>query len=213
MLEKPAKTGIPIDTLLARRWSPRAFESKRPVTREQIIALLEAARWAPSCYNDQPWRFIVWDRNTDEKSWERAFDCLIAENRVWVRNAPVLIAAVAGSRFQFNNRPNRWTKYDTGAAVENLVLEAVSLGLAAHEMGGFDAARLKEEFGIPGEYTPMAMIAVGYQGQPDTLEGELRTQELADRERRPLEEHFFEAKWLEPVKSPKDKARRSTRGG
>ena len=195
MIEKPAKTSVPIDPLIARRWSGRALDPDKPVSREKIIAMLEAARWAPSCYNDQPWRFIVWDRNTDEESWQKAFECLAEGNRSWVKNAQVLIAAMAGSRFSHNDKPNRWGQYDTGAAVLNLFLQATSLGLMAHEMGGFDADKLCETFGIPDEYTPMAMIAVGYQADPSTLEGKMREMESADRERSPIEENFFEGTW------------------
>ncbi len=146
---KPASTEVPIHDLLATRWSPRAFDATRAVTREQISALIEAARWAPSCFGNEPWRFLVWDRATDDAGWQRAFDCLSAGNQIWVKNVPLLFAAVADPAFDHNGKPNRWAQYDTGAAAENLVLQAVALGLAAHQMGGFDAERLHAEFGIP----------------------------------------------------------------
>lgn len=195
MFEKPAKTSVPIDPLIAGRWSGRALDPDKSVTRDKIIAMLEAARWAPSCYNDQPWRFIVWDRGTEEESWQKAFECLAEGNQSWVGNAQVLIAAIAGSRFSRNDKPNRWGQYDTGAAALNLFLQATSLGLMAHEMGGFNVDRLRETFGIPDEYTPMAMIAVGYQADPETLADQMKAMELADGERAPLEEHFFEGTW------------------
>lgn len=195
MEEKRATTGVPIHELLARRWSPRAFNASKPVAREQILALVEAARWAPSCYGDEPWRFLVWDRHRDEATWRRAFDCLGESNQKWVINAPLLLAAVASGAFDHNGKPNRWAQYDTGAAGLSLCLQACALGLAAHQMGGFDAERLQREFAIPEGYTSMAMIAVGYRANPDVLEDDYRERELAPRRRKPLETRFFEGGW------------------
>ena len=197
---KPATTRVPIHDLLAARWSPRAFDPTRTVTREQITALIEAARWAPSCFGDEPWRFLVWDRATDEAGWQRAFDCLSPGNQGWVKNVPLLFAAVASPAFDHNGKPNRWAQYDTGAASENLVLQAIVLGLAAHQMGGFDADKLRTEFGIPEGCTPLAMIAVGYQAAPALLaDDQQRAKELAPRARKPHETRFFAGKWGVPV--------------
>ncbi len=196
---KPARTRVPIHELLAARWSPRAFDATRPVTREQMNALIEAARWAPSCFGDEPWRFLVWDRATDGAGWQRAFDCLSPGNQSWVKNVPLLFSAVASPTFDHNGTPNRWAQYDTGAASENLVLQAVALGLAAHQMGGFDAERLRAEFGIPEGCTPMAMIAVGYQAAPHHLTEEQRAKEVAPRARKPRETRAFAGRWGVPV--------------
>jgi nitroreductase len=196
---KPATTRVPIHDLLAARWSPRAFDPARPVTREQIAALIEAARWAPSCYGDEPWRFLVWDRATDEAGWQRAFDCLAPANQGWVKNVPLLLAAVAAPVFDHSGKPNRWAHYDTGAAAENLVLQAVALGLVAHQMGGFDADKLRVSFSIPDDCMPMAMIAVGYQATPDLLAEEVRARELAPRARKPHETRFFAGTWGVPA--------------
>ena len=196
---KPAATREPIHDLLAARWSPRAFDPARTLTRGQITALIEAARWAPSCFGDEPWRFLVWERAADETRWQRAFDCLSPGNQVWVKDAPLLLAAVASPAFDHNGKPNRWAQYDTGAAAENLVLQAVALGLAAHQMGGFDADRLRAEFGIPEGCTPMSMIAVGYQAAPDRLPEEQRAKEIAPRTRKPHETRFFAGTWGVPV--------------
>lgn len=198
MLEKPAQTAVPIHELIARRWSPRAFDPARPVTDAQVTALLEAARWAPSCYGDQPWRFLVWNRAKDPDGWRRAFDCLAEGNQVWVKNVAVLIAALAEPRFRHNGEPNRWAAYDTGAAAMSLGLQAVALGLAAHPMGGFDATRLKETFGVPDTVTPMAMIAVGHPAAPECLPPEIRERELAPRTRLPLGEIAFAGRWGRP---------------
>lgn len=196
---KIALTSQVIHDLIARRWSPRAFDKNKPVNREQLKALLEAARWAPSCFGDEPWRYLVWDRKHDQASWQKAFECLAKGNQVWVKNAPLLFASIAGSQFARNGKPNRWGQHDTGAASANLVLQAVALGLAAHQMGGFDADMLREKFAIPAGYTPMAMIAVGYQADADILEGEIKERELAPRARKPLAETFFEGTWGVPV--------------
>jgi nitroreductase len=193
--EKPARTVVPIHELLARRWSPRAYDVSRPVSGEQVAALMEAARWAPSCVGALPWRFLVWDRARDADGWRQAFDCLDEGNRKWVKHAPLLMLSCAGSRFEHNGKPNRWAQHDTGLASENLVLQAVALGLVAHQMGGFDAARARTTFGIPDEYTPMAMIAIGYQAPAEVLDGETRNKELAERARKPLAERFFEGQW------------------
>lgn len=199
MQHKTAHTQADIHELIARRWSCRAFDATRPVGREQIVSLLEAARWAPSCFGDEPWRFIVWDRNSDAAAWQKAFDCLGEWNRNWVKNAPVLILTTAAEVFSKNGKPNHWGQYDTGAAAENLCLQAVAMGLMAHQMGGYDADQARQAFNIPAQFACMAMIAVGYQAEADVLDDELRQLELAPRVRSPLGTHFFEGGWGIPA--------------
>ena len=194
-MQKPAITQVPIADLIAKRWSPRAFDASKPVSNVQIIALLEAARWAPSCFGDQPWRFIVWDKNTDENAWQLAFDCLAPSNQIWVKAAPILMLTCADTLFGHNQQPNRWGQHDTGAAAENLCLQASSMGLAVHQMGGFNSDLAREKFNIPTQYTPMAMLAVGYEGDANNLPDELKTRELAERKRKPLGELFFNGTW------------------
>ncbi|MCE5180700.1 MAG: nitroreductase family protein [Betaproteobacteria bacterium] len=201
MRTKTALTQADIHDLIARRWSCRAFDKTRAVSREQIVGLLEAARWAPSCFGDEPWRFIIWDRNSDAAAWQKAFECLVEWNQNWVKNAPILMAVTANSLFRKNGEPNRWGQYDTGAAAENLCLQAVASGLMAHQMGGFDEARVRDTFKVPKEFAIMAMIAVGYQDEPEILNDELKQQELAERARTPLGVHFFENDWGLPVKA------------
>jgi nitroreductase len=196
---KKATTQVQIHELLATRWSPRAFDAARPVEREKIIALIEAARWAPSCFGDEPWRYLIGDRTGDPASWEKAFDCLGDSNKAWAKNAPVLILSCAGSVFRHNGKPNRHSQHDTGAASMALVLQAVALGMAAHQMAGFDAIKARELFAIPAEYSPMAMIAVGYQADPDILEGERREKEKAARFRQPIGANFFAGTWGVPI--------------
>jgi len=194
-MEKTATTAQPVNELIARRWSPRAYDSARPVTAAQVTALLEAARWAPSCFGDEPWRYLVWNRADDAAGWRRAFDCLAEGNQVWVKNVPLLLLACAEGNFRHNGQANRWAGHDTGAASMSLCLQAVALGLAAHQMGGFDPERARAEFGIPATVTPLAMIAVGYQAGAEVLDGEIRERELAPRQRRPLAENFFAGRW------------------
>ena len=195
MLEKPAQTSRRIHDLFVRRWSTRAFDAAKPVSREQLVSLLEAGRWAPSCNGDEPWRYLIWDRGRDPEGFQKAFDCLSENNRKWVKNVPLLMLSCAGSNFAATGKPNRWTQHDTGAASVSMALQAVALGLAYHQMGGFDADKARAAFGIPVEYTPMAMIAVGYQAAPEVLDEETKKKELIPRARKPLGERFFEGGW------------------
>ena len=202
-MQKTAITQVPIADLIANRWSPRAFDAAKPVSQAQIIALLEAARWAPSCFGDQPWRFLICQKNSnqnaDTEAWQQAFDCLASSNQTWVQAAPILMLTCADTLFGHNQSPNRWAQHDTGAAAENLCLQASHMGLAAHQMGGFNADLARDKFAIPAQYTPMAMIAVGYAGNPNQLPDELKQRELAERKRKPLGELFFTASWGKPV--------------
>ena len=198
-MKKPADTRVPIDDTIANRWSGRAYDSSKPVSEQDIIALLEAARWAPSCYGDRPWRFIVWDRHTDSASWEKAFDCLATGNQGWVKDASLLLLSAADSLFNHNGSPNRWGQYDTGAAAENLCLQAESMGLMAHQMGGFDVEKTRAAFAIPEQFALMAMIAVGYPADIASLQGEALERETAPRKRRELGELFFKGSWEQPI--------------
>ena len=200
-MQNPAITQVPIDALIAKRWSPRAFDVTKPVSQAQIIALLEAARWAPSCFGDQPWRFIVWDKNTDAAAWQQALECLVPSNQTWAKNAPVLVLSCHDTLFSHNGKPNRFAAYDTGAAAENLCLQATSLGLMAHQMGGFDSAKTRETFAIPAQYELMAMLAVGYEGDANQLPDDLKARELAERNRKPLGELFFNGTWEKPIQA------------
>lgn len=200
-LEKTAITAAPIHDIIERRWSPRAFDTNRLVTRAETLSLLEAARWAPSCNGVEPWRFIVFDRATDPDSYAKAFECLSAGNKLWVKNVPLLILGVASNDPLSGGRPNRFTQYDTGMAVMSLCLQAVALGLVAHQMAGYDAEKARAAFGIPAECVPMAMVAVGAQASPDVLDEETKKKELAPRNRKQLGERFYEGEWGRLVRS------------
>lgn len=195
--ENPAATDHPINDLLRRRWSSRVFED-RAVEPEKIMSMLEAARWAPSCFNDQPRHFLVFD-GSDPESLGKARACLVPGNG-WALKAPVLLLSVARETFEQTGKPNRWAQHDTGLATENLLLEAFELGLAAHPMGGYDADRARAEFEIPDGFTPIAMIAIGYQyrGKLSDLDEKLRAKELAPRARKPIDEIAFYGSWGRP---------------
>lgn len=195
MQKRFAITSVPIHELLARRWSTRAFDAGKPVSREQLTVLLEAGRWAPSCNGDEPWRYLIWDKRRDPAGWQKAFECLSENNKKWVKNVPLLMLSCAGSIFEATGKPNRWTQHDTGAASVSMALQAEAMGLMVHQMGGFDAEKARAAFNIPAEYTPMAMIAVGYQASPDVLDEETKAKELRPRARKPLAERFFEGGW------------------
>ncbi len=195
MLEKPAQTSRPIHDLLARRWSTRAFDAAKPVSREQLTTLLEAGRWAPSCNGDEPWRYLIWDKSRDPAGWQKAFDVLSENNKKWVKNVPMIMLSCAGSIFGATGKPNRWTQHDTGAASVSIALQAAAMGLMVHQMGGFDADKARAAFDIPADFTPMAMIAIGYQAAPEVLDEETKKKEFTPRGRKPLGEKFFEGGW------------------
>ena len=198
-MNKPAITQVSIDETIANRWSGRAYDSNQVVSQAQIIALLEAARWAPSCFGDQPWRFIVWNKNIDTNAWQQALDCLAPSNQTWAKDAPLLMLVCADTLFNHNQQVNRWAQYDTGAAAENLCLQASSMGLMAHQMGGFNADLAREKFNIPAQFTLMAMISVGYQAVIASLDGDALTRETATRSRRALSDLFFAGCWDKPI--------------
>ena len=198
MMEKPADTQYPIHDLLRQRWSPRAFDD-RPIEPEKLRSLFEAARWAPSSNNEQPWRFIVANKDY-ETEWNRLLACLVEGNRKWAYRAPVLILSVASLNFEDDSTPNRHAFYDTGMAVENLVLQATALGLSAHQMAGFDVEKARADLKIPSGYEPVAMIAVGYPSDLASLPDRLRERELQPRSRRPISEWTFSGQWGTPLR-------------
>jgi nitroreductase len=194
-MEKPAETQYPIHDLLMRRWSPRAFD-ERPVEPDTLRSLFEAARWAPSSNNEQPWRFLVATKE-NKADWDRLFTCLVEGNQKWAHQAPVLMLSVATLTFD-DGSANRHSFHDTGMAVENLIIQATAMGLFVHQMAGFRIDQARKECQIPDGYEPVAMIAVGYPGDPATLPDYLRERELRPRERNPIEEFVFTGTWGKP---------------
>jgi nitroreductase len=194
-LRKPAEASHPIHPLIAERWSPRAFDD-RPVEHAKLLSLLEAARWAPSGANMQPWHFVVATKEHPEEH-ERLVATLAEGNARWARHAPVLILVVA----KLYERPGKEYVgyYDTGMAVGNLLAQAVDLGLVTHQMGGFSAEKARETLGVPAGYEPIAVLALGYPGDAATLPDDLREREQAPRTRKPLDEFVFEGSWGQTV--------------
>ena len=183
---------IAIHALIEERRSPRAFED-REVTEEQLETLFEAARWAPSAMNEQPWRFIYATKQ-DKENFNRLFSCLV-EGNSWAQKASALFITVAKKSYDYDGSLNSHAWHDVGLASGNLLLQATDLGLHVHMMGGFKAAKAREMLGIPEGYEPVAMGAIGYAGDPDTLPEALKKRELAPRTRKPLEELVFRGTW------------------
>lgn len=195
--EKLAETQAPVHELIGRRWSPRAF-SDRPVEPDKLLSLFEAARWAPSSSNEQPWTFLV-ATQADTKNYEAMMAVLVDFNRSWASKAPVLILAVAHTQFAKDGRPNRWGFYDLGQAAASLSLQATALGLATHQMAGFDADAARKQFAVPEGWEPLSVIALGYPGDPNSLGEKLRERETAPRIRKPLESFVFSGTWGHPA--------------
>jgi nitroreductase len=174
---------------IQHRWSPRSF-SGRDVAPADLARVFEAARWAASSYNEQPWRFLVGTRNSS--TYKKIFESLMPFNQGWAGAAPVLILGVTRTRFSHNNAPNRVALYDLGAASSYLTLQAAELGLATHQMAGFDDAVARRALEIPEDFAIGAVIALGYQGEPSALTNEqMVAQEIAPRQRKPLKDFVF----------------------
>ncbi len=175
-----------VHDLIRRRWSPRSF-SALAVEPEKLGQLLEAARWAPSAANEQPWRFIIATKDQSEE-FAMIASTLMESNAIWAGKAPVLMIALAKLHFSHNGKANRHALYDVGQAVASLSLEATDLGLSLHQMGGFYPEKVRELFQISEGYEPVAAIAIGYSGAPEELPEALRARETAPRTRKPLSE-------------------------
>ena len=192
-MEKPAITQFPIHDLLRTRWSPRAFSSQ-PVEREKIQSLFEAARWASSCFNEQPWYFLLATMEHPDVH-RQLVDCLVEGNQEWARQAPLLVLTVAKMTFAHNGKPNRHAFHDIGLAVGNLVVQATAQGLVVHQMAGILPDRIRATYAVPEGFEPLTGLAIGYSGDPHILPEPLRTRELAPRERNPLPSFVFSDTW------------------
>jgi nitroreductase len=192
-MEKPAKTQYPVHDLIARRWSPRALEP-RPVPAGQIRSLLEAARWAASSFNEQPWSFLV-ARREDTAEFEKMLECLVPANQRWAKNAGVLMLTVAKRTFSRNDRPNRVAVHDIGLAAANLTFQATELNLRVHQMAGIDVDKIRENYEVPEGYDPVTAIAVGHAGTLAQLPEGFHAEETAPRERRAQSAFVFEGSW------------------
>jgi nitroreductase len=191
-MRKPADSSAPLHELIRERWSPRAF-AKKSVEPEKILSLLEAARWAPSSSNGQPWSYLFATKDEPEE-FARLGSCLVDGN-AWAKEAPLLMLAVAKTQFAHNGQPNRHALHDVGLASGNIVLQADAMGLVVHQMAGFVPDRARELFQIPEGEEPVTMLAIGYPGEVDDLPEKLRARETAPRSRKPLSEMAFTGKW------------------
>jgi len=185
IITKIAKTGHPVNELIAKRWSARAFSTK-PVERSKLLSILEAARWAPSSKNEQPWRYIIFSIDNPVKLMEA--QSVLLESNSYAKRAPILICAIARKNYSEGEKYNRLHFHDLGAANENMFLEAFNQGLIMHEMGGFDVQKAVEVFKIPEDYEIGIMIAIGYQDKYSVLPERFREKAYSPRVRRKLSE-------------------------
>ena len=187
---KAASTTVPVHPLLAERWSPRGFDRAHEIGDEALAALLEAARWAPSAQNSQPWRFLVTRRG--EAAHDRLFAALAPGNQAWAGRASALVLVAARTAGD-DGQPQPWALYDTGQAVHALVTQAQADGLAVHQMGGFDTDAVRAGFGLADRLTPVVVLAIGLSGDTAGLPEPLAARETAPRTRRPLSDLLLPA--------------------
>ena len=181
-----------VHPLITKRHSPRAF-SNQPVEAEKMDALFEAARWAASSYNEQPWRFIVASKG--DEAYATLLEGLNPWNRSWAEAAPVLVYGLAKKHFSHNDAPNRHSWYDLGAAIANLSIQAADLDLYLHQMAGIFPDQMHEALNVPDEYEVVVALAIGYKGDPSSLPADLAEKETAPRSRKPLTEVVFAGQW------------------
>lgn len=192
-MHKRAPYDFPIHDLISERWSPRAFADKS-VEPDVLASLFEAARWASSSSNEQPWSYLVATRD-DPENFSKLLSVLVPSNAVWAKNAPVLALAVAAVKFAKTGKNNHNAQYDTGAAIAMLCIEATSRGLFVHQMAGYDGVKAREVFAIPEGFDPLAAIAIGYAGDPESLPQPLRDRELQARTRKPISQFVMTGGW------------------
>jgi nitroreductase len=194
-MSKLAKTKYGIHFLLESRWSPRAFREDA-VEKDKLQRILEAAQWAPSSINNQPWRYIVGEKGND--TWDKIFDSLMDNNKRWAKHVPVLIVSLSKKHYEHNGNDNFHFMYDTGQSVAHMTFQAMYEGLYVHQMGGFHFEMLKNHFSIPEEYYIVSVIAVGYLGKPDILDEDQQERERAGRERKDISEIAFTGSFGNP---------------
>src|SRR5262249_15160224 len=190
---KQATPDHPIQPLIAARWSPYAF-ADRPVSDDDLRSVFEAARWAASSYNEQPWRYVVATK-ADPAEFERLLSCLVEGNQAWARAAPVLTLGCVSLHFARNGKPNAAAEHDLGLASATLTWEATARGLYVHQMIGILPDKAREVYRIPDGFRPLTGLAIGYAADPSVLPENLRGRDLAPRTRRPLAEFVFGNQW------------------
>lgn len=192
-MHKRAPTDFPVHDLITERWSPRAFSDKA-VASDVLQSLFEAARWAPSSSNEQPWAYIVATKD-DAENFAKMVSVLVPSNASWAQHAPVLALAVVELSFAKSGTPNRNAQYDVGAASAWLTVEASSHGLFVHQMAGFDPDKARQVFEIPAGWEPLAALAIGYPGDAGSLPQPLRDREIAPRTRKPVSAFVMTGSW------------------
>ena len=192
-MSKRAGTDHPIQELLASRWSPYAFD-RRPVSKADVLSLFEAARWAASSFNEQPWHYLIATQD-DPAEFAKLLSCLMEGNQAWAKAAPVLAISVASLNFKLNGKPNKAAIHDLGLAAGNLTVEATARGLMVHQMIGILPDRVRELYQIPEGYEAVTGLAIGYLGDAQQLPDKLKERDLAPRTRKPLKEFLFTGRW------------------
>ena len=192
-MSRKAVTDHPVHELIAGRWSPYGF-ADRPVSGEDLRSLFEAARWAASSYNEQPWRSVVASKD-DPEEFQRLLSCLVEGNQGWAKQVPVLALGCVNLNFSRNGKPNAAAIHDLGIASANLSLEATERGLVVHQMIGILPDRAREVYGIPGGSQAVTALAIGYAADPDSLPEAFKERDLAPRTRNPLAAFVFGGKW------------------
>lgn len=188
---------LSLHPLLSQRRSPRAFDP-RPLDAETVAPLFEAARWAPSSYNEQPWSFLVALRQQDD-AWQEALECLVPSNRQWARHGSLLIFTLAKATFRHNDKPNAHAFHDVGLAIAQLTVQATACGLMVHQMGGIDREAVRRTYAVPEGWDPVTGVVVGHAADPASLSEQLRAQEEAPRQRKNLAEIVFQRAFGEPA--------------
>lgn len=192
---KHATPDSPILEPIAARWSPYAYDPSRTIDADKLRSCLEAARWAASSYNEQPWTYLIANRE-DDAEFRKLLACLIEANQAWAQNASVLILTVVCRTFKLNGKPNRVAEHDIGLASGNLVIQAAALGIDSHQMAGINPAVARQTYAIPEGYDPYTAIALGYAAAPDTIsDPKLKQQELSPRPRKSFSEFVFAGAW------------------
>lgn len=198
---KVAQTDHDVHELIRSRWSPRAFDADRVIPRADLLRLFEAARWAPSSENAQPWRFIVVARDESSASWRGLTAALTGSNPTWAASAPVLIVTTVRLRFEGRDADNPMAFYDAGQAFALLVVQATALGLSVRQMAGFRHADVRAACQIPEGFDPIVVSAVGYAGDPEGLANEKhRASEKQPRRRKSVADFVFENEWGNPIR-------------
>lgn len=180
---------IHLNQLIRERYSTVTFSSKQ-IEEDKLASLFEAARWAPSAFNEQPWQFVVGIKNKND-NYKKLLDCLVEANKYWAKYAPVLVLSIATKKSPLTGKLNRFAEYDTGMAIGNLLTQATSFGLYVHQMGGYDVNKTRELFNLNENYEPMAVMAIGYKGDSLLFPEDLQERESKKRFRKPLDDLFL----------------------